>query len=229
VNSLFSRESVLRAYGLDAKVCYLGVDTRLFHPTNEARENFVIGIGSFIKEKNIDLVLHALAAVKAPRPRFVWVGNLADERTYQEVKQLADRLGVNFSPKLKIDDGELVALLNRARLMIYAPRLEPFGLAPLEANACGLPVVAVAEGGIRETITDGVNGLLVESDPRALAGAIKRLLRDHKLADELGHNASKLVTECWGIDASIDRLEGRLREVVDKTGVQDRRAELSAP
>ena len=36
--------------------------------------------------------------------------------------------------------------------MLYAPRLEPFGLAPLEANACGLPVIAVPEGGVRETV-----------------------------------------------------------------------------
>jgi glycosyltransferase involved in cell wall biosynthesis len=44
--------------------------------------------------------------------------------------------------------------------MAYAPRLEPLGLAPLEAGACGLPVVAVAEAGVRETVVDGITGSL---------------------------------------------------------------------
>ena len=46
--------------------------------------------------------------------------------------------------------------------MVYAPCLELVGLAPLEANACGVPVVAVAEGSVRETIVDGVYGLRVQ-------------------------------------------------------------------
>jgi glycosyltransferase involved in cell wall biosynthesis len=45
--------------------------------------------------------------------------------------------------------------------MVYSARLEPFGLAPLEANACATPVVAVAEGGVRESIGNGVNGVLI--------------------------------------------------------------------
>jgi len=45
--------------------------------------------------------------------------------------------------------------------MVYSARLEPFGLAPLEANACATPVVAVAEGGVRESIRNGVNGVLI--------------------------------------------------------------------
>ena len=94
------------------------------------------------------------------------------------MRALAAQSGVNFELKLRIDDSELIDLLNRARVMLYAPRLEPFGLAPLEANACGLPVIAVAEGGVRETILDGINGLLVEHDPDSMGTAIERLLVD---------------------------------------------------
>ena len=74
------------------------------------------------------------------------------------MRSLAESHEVTFDARRSIDDSELVETLNRATAMVYAPRLEPFGLAPLEANACGLPVVAVAEGGVRETIIDGVNG-----------------------------------------------------------------------
>src|SRR5262245_18043503 len=61
VNSLYSRESILRAYGLDAKVCYLGIDTALFSEQPLPRENIVVGIGAFVREKNIGFVIEALA------------------------------------------------------------------------------------------------------------------------------------------------------------------------
>jgi len=108
----------------------------------------------------------------------------------------------------------VVDLLNRAALLVYCPRLEPFGLAPLEANACGLPVVAVAEGGVRETVLDGVNGLLVEDDPEAVAAGIDRLLTDRTYASRLGTTGRELVSQRWSLSASIDRLEQRLAEVI---------------
>jgi len=70
---------------------------------------------------------------------------------------------------------ELSTYLIAAPCWSLPPRLEPFGFAPLEANACGFPVVAVAEEGIRGTVVDGVNGLLVEDHPDAIAHAIQRL------------------------------------------------------
>jgi glycosyltransferase involved in cell wall biosynthesis len=94
--------------------------------------------------------------------------------------------------------------------MLYAPRLEPFGLAPLEANACGLPVIAVAEGGVRETIVNEVNGLLVDSAPSAMAAAISRLLAEPSLRRQLGINGRHIVEQKWGMSASLDRLEQHL-------------------
>jgi glycosyltransferase involved in cell wall biosynthesis len=100
---------------------------------------------------------------------------------------------------------------------LYAPRLEPFGYAPLEANACGVPVVAVAEGGMRETIQDGLNGLMVEHDPERMAAAIERLMVDDELAQRLSRDAYCLTREKWSFSASIDRLESRLRSTLAKT------------
>ena len=85
---------------------------------------------------------------------------------------LAVSRGVPFTPHLRISDDELVTLLNRASAMVYAPRLEPFDLAPIEAAACGLPVVAVAEGGVRETVIDNETGFLVQNAPRDVADAV---------------------------------------------------------
>jgi glycosyltransferase involved in cell wall biosynthesis len=214
VNSHFSRESVLRAYGLDARVCYLGIDTKLFVNRNNAREPFVVGTGSLSEEKNIDFVVRALGTLATP-PKLVWVGNLADPPYLNHVRAVAEQLRVPFEPRVAISDQELIDILNRASLMVYAPRLEPFGYAPLEANACGVPVVAVAEGGVRETVIDGVNGLIVDPDPFAAGMAIRQLIDNPAFATILGDRSRQLVVERWSLSAALERFEGHLIAVAE--------------
>lgn len=214
VNSHFSRESVLRAYGIDAKVCYLGVDSGLFVNQRQSRERLVVGLGAVVPEKRLEVAIEAISQVPEPRPDLVWIGNVAAEAYAEKLRALARAGSVNLRLKVGISDEELVSLLNRAALLVYAPRLEPFGFAPLEANACGLPVVAVAEGGVRETVFDGINGLLVEDDPAAMSHAVGRLLADPAYAARLGAAGRKMVESDWSLAASIDRLERRLVETV---------------
>jgi len=212
VNSYFSRESLLRAYGLDSTVCYLGVDTQLFVNHRYPRENFVVSVGQLFLNKNVEFVIKAVAKIGVPRPRLVWIANRGVDWYYEKMRSLAESHRVTFEARARIDDNELVDILNHATAMVYAPRLEPFGLAPLEANACGLPVVAVAEGGVRETIIDGVNGLLVQHQPQAMARAIERLRDDKHLTAQLGNNGSELVREKWSVNAAVERLERQLTE-----------------
>lgn len=94
--------------------------------------------------------------------------------------------------------------------MIYAPRLEPFGFAPIEAGACGLPVIAVAEGGVRETVIDDETGLLVHNAPRAVADAVARLLADPALVHRLGTAGRANAERRWSLDAATDRIEQAL-------------------
>jgi len=212
VNSYFSRETLLRLYGLDSTVCYLGVDTQLFVNHQHVRENFVVGVGQLTPSKNVEFVIKAVAKIGIPRPRLVWIANMGADWYYEKMRSLAESYEVTFEARASIDDNELVDILNRATAMVYAPRLEPFGLAPLEANACGLPVVAVAEGGVRETIIDGVNGFLVQHQPQMMAQAIQRLAHDKDLAAQLSKNGSKIVQEKWSVNSAVERLERQLTQ-----------------
>ena len=212
VNSYFSRESLLRAYGLDSTVCYLGVDTQLFVNYRYPRENFVVSVGELSPHKNVEFIIKAVSQSAPPRPRLVWIANRSSDEYYEEMRSLAKSHEVTFDARRNIDDSELVEILNRAAAMVYAPRLEPFGLAPLEANACGLPVVAVAEGGVREVIIDGVNGLLVQHQPQAIAHAIQRLAQDKQLTAQLCKNGPEIVEEKWSVNSAVERLERQLTQ-----------------
>jgi glycosyltransferase involved in cell wall biosynthesis len=212
VNSLFSRESVQRAYGLDSKVCYLGIDSDIFKPLNLARNNIVVGLGSINGVKGLERAVKAIATIdKDKRPSLIWIGNFSDTIYQNQIEKLALSLGVNFVPKVKISDQELISLLNQASVMIYTSILEPFGLSPLEANACETPVVAIAEGGVRESIKDGINGFLINGNqPVEMGRAISRLLRDKELAYRMGKQARSHVLENWSLDTAIERLEESL-------------------
>jgi glycosyltransferase involved in cell wall biosynthesis len=134
----------------------------------------------------------------------VWVGNHVDQAYLDEVRKLAAELDVAFEPRVLVADDELLDLLSSASAMIYAPRLEPFGLAPLEAGACEVPVVA--EGGVRETVQNGINGLLVDANPGALADAITHILEDPILARRLGTGGHAKVKSFWSTEAATGRL-----------------------
>ena len=129
-----------------------------------------------------------------------------------ELVSLANRRGVTFTPYVGISQEKLCRVLNEAAVMVYAPRLEPFGYAPVEAAACGLPVVARAEGGVGETVVNDVTGFLVEDDDE-LPVALERVLDDPALAGRMGLGGRERAQSVWSLSAAIDRLESHLVEV----------------
>lgn len=216
VNSNYSRESVLRAYGLPSEVCYLGVDTSRFEARGLEREPFVVSVGAFVPAKDPEFVIRALGTIPAPRPRLVWVANLVDAVHRPRMEALAKELGVDLDLRQYVPDADLLDLLNRAAVMAYAPRLEPFGYAPIEANACGCPAVVVAEGGVKESVRDGINGIVVPHRPEAMGSAISDLLARPEAARAMGVRAAAHVREVWSLDRAVDELERSLLEVAGK-------------
>jgi glycosyltransferase involved in cell wall biosynthesis len=214
VNSLFSAESVARAYGLPSRVCYLGVDPALWDIGPREPERLAVGIGEFGPHKGIDFVLRALALSDRPCPELHWVGNRANPDYLKRLCMQAESLHVAFTPHVAVPQAELTALLRRAAFLVYAPHLEPFGYAPLECAAAGLPTIAVAEGGIRETVENNVTGLLVAREVDAMAAAINMLIGDSQQAALLGKAARQAAYSRWAVEDAVTRLETELEQAL---------------
>lgn len=215
VNSYFSMESCKRAYGLLSEVCYLGIDNTLFKPTKTSESNtYVVGLGGFYSHKNPELVIRAVGALKENRPKLLWIGNMIDDNYWAKMVELARSLGVILEAKKMVSDKQLVELLSGAICMIYSSNLEPFGFAPLEANACGTPVIAVAEGGVRETIIHGKNGFLVNQNPQEIAQYILQLTENQELRKEIADFAEYNVKENWSLASCSERINNAVERMV---------------
>jgi glycosyltransferase involved in cell wall biosynthesis len=88
--------------------------------------------------------------------------------------------------------------------------MEPFGLVPLEAMACGKAVIGVSEGGVKETVLDSITGKLTSRNSRKFAKAIEELLGDNELRLAFGHEARKYVLQNWTWEKSTKELEAHL-------------------
>ena len=207
VNSQYSRERVVAAYGRDAVVCYLGVDTERFQPDSSvARRREVLSIGSPPQLKGHGLVIDALGRIppeRRPALRIVIAGR-ADAA---DLERQAKDQSVTVAIEVGLDEVALADRYRRAIATICAARMEPFGLTALESMACGTPVVAIDEAGYRESVRDGVTGLLVDPNAPALAAGIERIAIDPQLVDALGRAGRESVVERWTWTHAGGRLE----------------------
>jgi glycosyltransferase involved in cell wall biosynthesis len=213
-NSFFTREALYRIYGVDARVVYHGVDLETFRPLDLPRENMVLSVGALTPNKGFDFIIESLGLLpKHLRPTFVVVSNYQEQAELAYLEELASKRGVSLRLRVRVRIDELVHLYNTARCTVYTPILEPFGLVPLESMACGTPVVAVKEGGVRESVVDGQTGLLLDRDPEQFAAAVRTLLENEELAKRYGRQARAYTLEKWPWDKRIRQLEEHLVQV----------------
>lgn len=150
----------------------------------------LISVGRLGKEKNFSFLIESFSQVARalPRTRLVLVGDGPEKESLQ---QLAHGLGVLdkviFTGTLSKE--EVVKAYNSAHVFVFASVTETQGLVVGEANASGLPVVAVKAFGISEMVEDGVDGFLTELVPSQFVEKVKLLLTDQHLHSTMSKNA----------------------------------------
>jgi D-inositol-3-phosphate glycosyltransferase len=187
-----------------------GVDLDRFTDAGPAaprgRLRRLVTVGRLVERKGVQTVIEALADL--PDTELLVAGGpsadrLDDDPDVRRLRAVAVRHGVAdrviFLGAVLRDD--VPALLRSADVMVTVPWYEPFGITPLEAMACGTPVVASAVGGLTDTVVDGMTGLLVPPKrPDALAAALRSVLADQTLLQGFGMAAADRARSCYGWD-----------------------------
>ncbi len=203
------------------EVIFPGVDTQWFTP-DPAIPRFekptFLYVGRLKRYKGIDTVLRAVALVRAEGldARLRIAGRGGD---LARLKRLATRLGLEAAVEFHgfVPEHEKRDLLRRAWAIVFPSVKEGWGIANVEAAACGTPAVASNSPGLRESVRDGLTGILVpHGDTRALAEAIARLSRQPALVNCLGGNARRFAeTLSW--DQAAEETESHLLETLNST------------
>jgi len=206
VNSCYSSEAISRIYGVNTKVVYLGVDTNKYRPGENRREDYIMSVGLLTPTKGFDFLIRAVANIpEIYRPPLVIFNNIENSVTGKSYRDFLLELANQLDVVLVLRDGKnteaLIEGYQRARVVAFTPYLEPLGIVPLEAMACGTPVVGVREAGVRETVIDGFNGLTTNRDIDEFSGAITKLINDPLLWNSLAINCRSSVINSWSWDS----------------------------
>lgn len=213
-NSQYTRGNAERAYHRQISVCPPGVDARQFQPGETARERMVLSVGALTPFKGFDFIIQAIGTIsESQRPPVLIISNYQEPRELAYLTAMAGQCKVHVEFKANVSDAELQDWYARAGCMAYAPVREPFGLVALEAMAAGAPVVAVNEGGVRETLVDGVTGVLAPRNAAAFGQHIMDVLRNPQRADRYAVAARKHVLSRFNWEGHMQQLEGLLLDV----------------
>ena len=200
------RRRIRDCYGRDSVVIEPPVDTDYYTPIERPREDFYLVVSALVPYKKIE---HAVAACTRLRRHLVVIGG-GPERA---------RLEQHAGPTIKFlgrqPDDVLRDHLRCCRALLF-PGVEDFGIVPIEALACGAPVLALAQGGVAETVDNTVGALYEDASPAGLARAIElweAAGRPHA-ADAGRQKALKFATSRFR-----DRILAFLNDVLDDASV----------
>lgn len=194
-----------------------GVDIDVFTPgPSEPKpqgHQRILAVGRMVERKGFSDVVRALAGL--PGAEFVVAGGasgypIKTDPVAKSLMDLATRLGVADRLRLlgSVPPGEMPGWYRSADVVACTPAYEPFGITPLEAMACGIPVVAYRVGGLQDTVVDGRTGLLAEpGDIDGLTQALGTLLNDSQRRHDFGRAARNRVVQHYPWPRIAERVE----------------------
>lgn len=222
----------LRTLGLSGTKTFVvpcGVDAVRFTPLGDRLPKFrprFLAIGRLVPRKGFETAIEALALV--PGAELVIAGGpetaaLDRDPEVLRLKKIAAEQGVAERVQFigRVDREQLPSLIRSADAVVALPWYEPFGIVPLEAMACGVPVIGSGVGGLLDTVVDGRTGVLVDPhDARAAATAMRAVLgRPEKFRDFGRHGVERVRSRyTWEIVAELT--ERAYEEVLSRTQAQ---------
>ena len=235
------KENLRHLFGLqDDRVVTVpcGVDTDLFRPVDASLlkrdlgldgRHVLLFVGRLEPLKGVDLVISTLAIMDCrDRLHLLVVGGDPSGRELQRLQSLARQLGVerNVTFLGRVEHHQLPAFYSLADVCVVPSYYESFGLAALEAMACGTPVVAYRTGGVPYVVQHTRTGYLVTwRCPEPFANCLEALLFNPSLKREMGRSARTWArTLSWGRVAR--RMDHAYQRALQRSGVGRRRPEV---
>ncbi len=198
-NSAYVAGRIARYYNRKASVLYPPVDTEFFTPGAPSAGRHFLVVSALVPYKRIDRAIAAAGEAGAP---LVVVGSGPDE---DRLRRCAGG-SVRFAGAL---DAVALRETYRDAIALVLPGEEDFGIAPVEAMACGRPVVALGRGGATETVVPGVTGLLVADES---AESLARAMRD-----VVGHPFDPAAIRAHAERFGRQRFESAMAAMIDET------------
>ena len=168
-NSSYIARRIKKFWGRDSQVIYPPVDTKRLGWNGKQSENFYVVFSRFVSYKRIDLAISACGELGK---KLVVIGSGSQEK---ELKKLASKYHnseITFTGR--ISDEEVKDCLQRCKALIFCAE-EDFGIIPVEAQACGRPVIAFKKGGALETVKENVTGIFFEEqETHSVVNAINK-------------------------------------------------------
>lgn len=207
---------IRECYGRDSRVIYPPVDIDFYTPDESPREDFYLYVGALAPYKRVDL---AVEAAKRLGRRLVVIGSGSERRRLERTAY------DNMTFLGWVDNEEIRRYMRRARALIF-PANEDFGIVPLEAQACGTPVIALAQGGALETVVaaerdsegrilrPGSGYFFTAQTTDSLAAA---MLRSEMRPEEFDAATARRQAECFSPGHFERELVGYIDEVVQTT------------
>jgi len=203
------------------------VDTEKFRPASDGRpdpakpERNLICVARLDYSKGIDVLLHAWGRMMnmAPewrtylKPKLLLVGEGAMK---PHLERISTELEINTSVEFLGLQRNILELLQQAWGFVLPSRMEGMPNALLEAMACGLPCVATRVSGSEDIISNGINGLLVEPEqPAEMAQALRRIIENSDLAQQLGEEARTTVVRDYQLSNIVEQCVEFYRRLLD--------------
>lgn len=191
-NSKFTQKNIKKYMGLNSTVSYMGIDPDFFSPQKIQKKYDLLFMGSRDDIDGYNLLVSAIDLMKV-KPNVRWL--LREDEW--------------------VSDEEVKKIYNQSKILACVAYQEPFGLAPIEAQACGAVVVAVRQGGYIETVNDNSTGVFVKRDPVEIAKVITELLKSPSRLNQLSEGGIENARENWTWEIAAKKLIRNVNFVLD--------------
>ncbi len=187
-NSAYIARRIMKVYRREAEVIYPPVALDNFQ-LEERKEDFYLTASRMVPYKKMDLIAEAFS--RMPEKKLIIIGDGPEmEKVRAKARSNVELLGYR-------DHATLRSHLQRAKAFVFVAE-EDFGIVPVEAQACGTPVIAFGRGGVAETVIPGKTGLLFyEQSAESLAGAVRLFEAGNFSPAEIRHQAEKFSAEMF--------------------------------